>query len=173
LLNHFFPQTASAAQPPADFAQRADEDNGVYFWNNRFGQTTIEKLLLLPEAVTISTAPDDRLRVDSGGIGRTFTETERDRFVRSDGQGVLVFHRDEAGRVTSASLNSRAAFMLERSAWYETPVFTFGALVNASYSMDTGESPGRSSLSLKTHDCKQRRKVLKYFVNVHGIVHGK
>lgn len=127
LMNHFFPQTFTAVMPPADFAQRAGDYTGTYFWNNRFGQTTFEKLLL-PEAVTISATADNRLRVESGGIGRTFTETEPDRFVRSDGQDVLVFHRDEGGQVTSASLNSRTVFTLERRSWYETPVVTLVAL---------------------------------------------
>ncbi len=128
LLNRFFPDSVTALQPPADFAPRADDYTGVYFWNNRFGQTTIEKLLSLPEAVTISTTDDNRLRVESSGIGRTFTEIEPDKFVRSDGHDVLVFRRDEAGRVMSASLNSRAVFTLERRAWYESPLFTLTAL---------------------------------------------
>lgn len=128
LLNQFFPDTVTAIVPPADFAQHAGDYSGTYFWNNRFGQTTMEKLLLLPEAVTIRPTEDNRLRVESGGIGHTFTETEPDTFVRSDGHDVLVFHRDEAGRVTSASLNSRAVFTLERRAWYESPLFTLVGL---------------------------------------------
>jgi hypothetical protein len=79
--------------------------------------------------VTISTTADNRLHVESGGSGRTFTETEPDRFVRSDGRDVLVFHRDVDGQVTSASLNSRAVFTLERRAWYETPALTITVLV--------------------------------------------
>lgn len=129
LLNHFFPQTFAAVMPPADFAQRADDYTGVYFWNNRFGQTTIEKLLSLPEAVTISITDDNRLRLESGGSGHTFTAIEPDRFTRSDGHDVLVFHRNATGQVTGASLNSRAVFTLERRSWYETPSLTIAALI--------------------------------------------
>lgn len=129
LLNHFFPQTFTAVMPPADFTRHADDYSGVYFWNNRFGQTTIEKLLSLPETVTISITDDNRLRVESGGIGRTFTAIEPDRFIRSDGHDLLVFHRDETGQVVSASLNSRAVFTLERRSWYETPSLTIATLI--------------------------------------------
>lgn len=128
-LNHFFPQTFMAVVPSADFAQRAAEYTGTYFWNNRFGQTTIEKLLSLFEAVTISSTDDNRLRVESGSSGRTFTEIEHDRFVRSDGYDALVFHRDETGQVVRASLNSRAVFALERRSWYETQAVTIVVLI--------------------------------------------
>ena len=129
LMHHFFPDTFAAVPPPTDFAQRASDYAGTYFWNNRFGQTTIEKLALLPEAVTIRPTADNRLSMLTGGIGRTFTETEPDTFVRSDGQDTLVFHRDESGQVTDASLSSRAVFTLERRPWYESPVVTLAALV--------------------------------------------
>lgn len=138
LMNHFSPQTVTAVTPPADFAQRADDYTGVYFWNNRFGQTTIEKLALLMEAVTIRPTVDHRLSVSSGGTGHTFTETEPDRFTRSDGQDVLVFHRDENGQVVSASLNSRTVFTLERRPWYETPTVTGIALAGIGFVFAAG-----------------------------------
>lgn len=128
-MDRFFPQTTAAAVPPADFAARAGEYAGTYFWNNRFGRTTIEKLLFLTDAVAIQPTADGRLRLAAGGAGRTYTETAPDRFVRSDGQDVLVFHRDVSRGVTGASLGSRAVFTLERRPWYESPPLTIGALI--------------------------------------------
>lgn len=128
LMGEFFAQTVTAVQPPADFAERAGDYAGTYFWNNRHGQTTYEKALFLFEAVTIQPTADGRLRVASGGSGRTFTETEQDFFVSSDGSDWLVFYRDGAGRVTGASQNSRAVFTLEKRAWYEAPWMTWAVL---------------------------------------------
>jgi CubicO group peptidase (beta-lactamase class C family) len=125
LTGTFFPQTSTAVAPPADFPARAPEYAGTYFWNNLHGQTSLEKLLFLTDAVSIHPTEDNRLRLASGATGQVFTEIEPDTFVRSDGLDRLVFHRDEANRVTSASLNSRAVFTLERRPWIETPSVTF------------------------------------------------
>lgn len=129
LMNHFFPQSFTAVTPPADFSQRAGDYAGTYFWNNLHGQTTLERLMFLADAVTIRPTTDDRLRLSSGGTGHIFTEIAPNTFVRSDGLDMLVFKRDETNRVVSASLNSRAVFTLERRPWVDTPSITFAALI--------------------------------------------
>lgn len=127
-MNHFFLETVTAINPPDDVAQRADDYAGTYFLNNRFGHTTLEKVAFLMDAVTIRPTQDNRLHMAMAGRGTTFTEVESDIFVQSDGHDVLVFHRDETGRVASASLKSRAVFTLERQSWYDEPLLTFTIL---------------------------------------------
>ena len=129
LMDHFFPQTTIGVMPSADFEVRASDYEGTYFWNNLHGQSTLEKVAFLIDAVTIQTTTDNRLRVSSVGNGHTFTEIEPDAFIRSDGQDILVFHRNANGEVIGASLNSRAVFMLERRPWYEAPLITYVGLL--------------------------------------------
>jgi CubicO group peptidase (beta-lactamase class C family) len=132
LLNTFFPIAPVEPVPPADFAQHAADYRGTYFWNNLHGQSTIEKVSFLLDAVTIEPTEDNRLRMRSGGVSRTFVETAPDSFTRSDGRDRLVFHRDASGAVHAASLNSRAVFTLERQAWYEAPALSLSILIGSS-----------------------------------------
>jgi hypothetical protein len=128
-MENFFPQELESPVPPSDFDERADDYTGTYFWNNRHSLTKFDKALFLFEAVTISASEDDALEVTLFGEPRIFIETGPDTFRRTDDDDLLVFHRNEDGQITSASLNSRSVFTLEKRPWYEAPNLTFGAFI--------------------------------------------
>lgn len=119
-VDHFYPvPAADPVSPPADFAVRADQYVGEYRRNNFGGSyTTVEKLGRLLNAGTNRrvTAPGDgTLVVESGLFGRArFVEVEPDLFRRLDGQEMLLFRRDERGRVARAVLDGESEYTFER-----------------------------------------------------------
>ena len=119
----FFPQIHDTQAPPTDFAVRANEYSGIYFFNNLHDEGTVGSFLNLADAVTIRPTEDGRLRLAFKGAGHVFTEITPNLFERSDGEDMLAFHRDAAGEITGASLNSRPVFTLIRRAWFEPPWF--------------------------------------------------
>jgi len=118
LADAFFPQVQQAKTPPADFSARADEYSGTYVFNNLHGEGIIDRLLGIADAVTIRPTEDGRLRLAAHGSSYVFTEIAPDLFERSDGADILVFHRDQMGGITGATLNSRPVFTLIRRDWF-------------------------------------------------------
>jgi hypothetical protein len=128
-VDHFFPSPAAApAVPPPDFTARADQYTGEYRRNNFGGSyTTVEKLGRLLNGQTnrrVTNPGDGTLELASGLFGSSrFVEVEPDLFRQVDGQELLLFRRDEHGRVAKAFLSGEPEYAFERLTPTETTTF--------------------------------------------------
>jgi CubicO group peptidase (beta-lactamase class C family) len=94
-LDRYFAPAERPAEPPEDFAERADRFTGEYR-ANRFAHTTLAKVGALVESFEVTVNEDGELLL----LGSRYVETAPRVFTRRDGEGSLVFVEGDDGRMS-------------------------------------------------------------------------
>jgi hypothetical protein len=123
LFDHYYPAPAvKPVQPPADFAERAGQFEGVYA-PTMSSYTDIDKVGRLFSAVKISNPGDGTLLFTIAGSEWRFVEVAPLYFRQVDGQFHLLFREDDLGRITHMVTDVTPQFAFDKLKWYETPAF--------------------------------------------------
>ncbi|WP_197911947.1 hypothetical protein [Kineobactrum salinum] len=102
-------------EPPADFAERADQYAGTY--NSYRGSfTKVEALMRLLGGSTVTPMDDNTLLVDD----QRYVELEPDLFREVDDNGRIAFQRDGDGAVVGYVIDGMGVMQLYRAPWYES-----------------------------------------------------
>ncbi|MEE8584309.1 MAG: serine hydrolase domain-containing protein [Acidobacteriota bacterium] len=128
-VRRYFPaaEEAPAAKAPEDFQSRAQSFSGSYRFT-RHNVSTIEKLLALPAALSVSATPDNTLLVQGLQEPSQWVEVEPLLFRQVDGGQTMAFKQDDDGQVSHLFLDSLPFMPAYRIPWYETAGFNLSLL---------------------------------------------
>jgi len=123
-MDRYYPAKVPVVKAPADFAERAAKYTGTYD-GNRASYTKFERVFGLASAGTrVAPTKDNTLMIqDILFPGITYwVEVAPHTFREVDGDGMLAFHEDEAGRITH--LTPPFTFIGSyKLPWYGAPTF--------------------------------------------------
>lgn len=121
-MDHYYPIAVSAPQPMAHYRERVKQYAGAYR-DIRWAHTTADKLIyMFTRYNRVTTTPEGYLQLD----GTTYVEVEPRVFHEVDGQGVLIFHADDNGRIARGFYDFDPHKVFIRLAWYQTRGFHLG-----------------------------------------------
>ncbi|MFO7538150.1 MAG: serine hydrolase domain-containing protein [Chloroflexota bacterium] len=131
-MNRYFPAVIppDPIQPLANLQR--EQYAGYYLPSLVQRNSNIEKVLGLFSQFRLTAEPDGTLTLHPGGdfapVSR-WVATAPDHFRQLDGEGVMLFHRDENGRIEHMFYSNAAAVAFTRLAWYQTAPFHLGLLL--------------------------------------------
>lgn len=130
-MNRYFPAVPpDPIQPLAE--PQLEQYAGYYLPSLVQRSSNIEKVLGLLSQFRLTAEPDGALTLHPGA---GFAQASRwaaigpDHFRQLDGEGIMVFHRDENGRIQHMFYSDMAAVAFTRLAWYQTTPFHLGLLL--------------------------------------------
>ena len=131
-FDHYYPAPAvERIQPPADFAQRADQFVGAYRWT-RHSYTTLEKYsALFAPTLTVENPGDGTLLVKTPWDDLTIVEEAPLLFRQVDGPFKIAFRQGERGRITYMFTDLTPQFAFEKVHWYETVALNTSLLLSS------------------------------------------
>lgn len=140
-MDRYYPAAPPAAPPPVplpDAGERAARYAGHYTMSLMQRQSNLEKMLGLVSQSRLVAEADGTLTLHGGGgislypdgpAGPSrWLEVEPAYFRQVNGEGVMVFHADENGRIQQMVYSEMASVVFTRLAWHQSAPFHLGLL---------------------------------------------
>jgi CubicO group peptidase (beta-lactamase class C family) len=139
-MDHYYPAVSPAAPPLPlpDAGERAARYAGHYAMSLMQRQSNLEKMLGLVSQSRLVAEADGTLTLHGGGgislypdgpaEPSRWVEVEPAYFRQVNGEGVMVFHADENGRIQQMVYSEMASVVFTRLAWHQSAPFHLGLL---------------------------------------------
>jgi hypothetical protein len=115
-MDHYYPITVPAPQPMADYRERVKQYAGAYR-DIRWAHTTADAFIyMFTRYQRAQATAEGYLQLD----GATYVEVEPLVFHAVDGEGALIFHTDENGRIARGFYDFDPHKVFIKLAWYQT-----------------------------------------------------